>query len=254
MKIDKDKYEKFYERLGLLEQPLGVLYSDEKPAEGIAPKEKGHVCMFALLKGARQKGETVCFDAEHVGCFGGGFYMGFLQTPRPNIEYFLSFGIPGEMEGERYIKTPEIAREYFSSVQPRKAPAKYCIFKPLDKLANAEELEVVIFFAPPDVLSGLFTLTNYAAERMDAVRMPFSSGCGAILTHPLKEGEKEKPQAILGLFDVSARPFVEPNVLTLAMPAKLFHILLDNQDESFLITKSWEVVRRRIGETGKRMK
>jgi uncharacterized protein (DUF169 family) len=246
MKIDPTKYRKFYDRLGMQEHPMAAFFCDDKPGEGLSPKEKGHVCMFALLKRARQKGETVYFDAEHVGCFGGGFYMGFLQTPRPNIEYFLSCGIPSEMEGERYIKTPEIAREYFASVQPRKAPAKYCIFKPLDKLANGEEPEVVIFFAPPDVLSGLFTLTNYAAERMDAVRTPFSSGCGAILTHPLREAEEKSPRAILGLFDVSARPLVEPNVLTLAMPTKLFRMLLDNQDESFLITKSWEIVRKRI--------
>ena len=132
------------------------------------------------------------------------------------------------------------------SAKPRKAPAKFCIFKPLNKFQTAEEPEVVVFFAPPDILSGLFTLTNYAAECMDAVRIPFSSGCGSILTHPLKEAEKEKPQAILGMFDVSARPFVEPNILTLAMPTKLFLTLLDNLDESFLITESWKKVKERM--------
>jgi hypothetical protein len=30
------------------------------------------------------------------------------------------------------------------------------------------------------------------------------------------------------------------------MPKKLFLSLLDNQDESFLITRSWEAVRGRI--------
>jgi len=248
MKMDVKKYQKFHGRLGLKEPPLTVFYSNDRPAAGLSPKEKGHVCMFALLKRAREKGKTVYFDAEHVGCFGGGYYMGFQDTPMPNIEYFLSCGIPGEMEGERYIKTPEIARKYFASVQPRKSAARYCLFKRLDRLAAAEEPEVVIFFASPDVLSGLFTLTNYATERMDAVRIPFSSGCGAILTHPLKEAEKNNPRAILGLFDVSARPFVEPHLLTLAMPAKLFLSLLDNQDESFLITQSWETMRERIGK------
>ena len=246
MEMDQGKYRKFHDRLGLKEHPLAAFYSGEKPGAGLSPKEKGHLCMFALLKQAREKGETVYFDAQHAGCFGGGYYMGFQPTPMPNIEYFLSCGIPGKMEGERYIKTPEVARRYFASAQPPQAPAGYCIFKRLDKLTAGEEPEVVIFFAAPDVLSGLFTLTNYAAERMDAVRVPFSSGCGAILTHPLKEAEKKDPQAILGLFDVSARPFVEPNILTLAMPTKLFLSLLDNQDESFLITKSWETVRKRI--------
>jgi hypothetical protein len=30
------------------------------------------------------------------------------------------------------------------------------------------------------------------------------------------------------------------------MPTKVFQALLQNQDESFLITKSWELVRKRI--------
>jgi uncharacterized protein (DUF169 family) len=246
MKIDTPKYQKFHDRLGLKEYPLAAFYSDQKPGEGLTPKEQGHVCMFALLKRARQKGETVYFDMDHVGCFGGGYYMGFQAIARPKIEYFLSCGIPGEMEGERYIKNPETARAYFASVQPRKAPRKYCVFKSLDRLSAPEEPEVVIFFAAPDVLSGLFTLTNYAAERFDAVSIPFSSGCGAILTHPLKEAENKNPRAVLGLFDVSARPFVEPDILTLAMPTRLFLSLLDNQEESFLITRSWEAVRGRI--------
>jgi uncharacterized protein (DUF169 family) len=243
--FSEELWKQFRDVLGLKESPLGIYYAKDKP-EGTTAKEGVHMCMIGLLQNARKKGETVFFDKDHFGCPGGAYYMGFFESPRPKIEYFLSCGIPGEMEGERYIKTPEIAREYFASAQPRKAPAKYCLFKPLDKLTNAEEPEVVIFFASPDVLSGLFTLTNYAAERMHAVRIPFSSGCGAILTHPLKEAEKKNPQAILGLFDVSARPFVEPHILTLAMPTGLFLSLLDNQEESFLITKSWETVRKRI--------
>jgi uncharacterized protein (DUF169 family) len=248
MKVDMKEYKKFYDRLGLSEHPLGVFYSDEEPGQGIRPKGGGHECMIALLKRARHHGETVYFDETHIGCAGGAYYMGFRAMSMPKIEYFLSCGIPGEMEGERYIKTPEGAREYFASTKPRRAPAKYGIFKALDKLAPNEEPEVIIFFTPPDVLSGLVVLTGYASERPDAVRLPFSSGCGSIVTHPLKEGEKENPQAILGMFDVSARPFVEPNILTLAMPTKLFLTLLNNQDESFLITNSWKKVRERIGK------
>lgn len=247
--MERGKYEKFCEWLALKEQPLGIFYADRKPEEGFTPKEAAHVCMIGMLKKARHQGGTVYFDAEHTGCFGGAYYMGFRVQAMPKIEYFLSRGIPGEMEGERYIKTPELARDYFAAAQPRKAPAKYCVFKPFNKLQPKEEAEVVAFFAPPDILSGLFTLTNYASGRMDAVRIPFSSGCGAILSHPLKEAEKEKPQAILGMFDVSARPFVEPDTLTLAMPMKLFSTLLNNLDESFLITESWKKVKERIERT-----
>ncbi len=246
--FEPQAYAKLYARLGLKEHPLAFFYNDREPAGGITPQAAGHACMIGLLNQARHHEKTVYFDADHSGCFGGAYYMGLRPMTRPKIEYFLSCGIPGEMEGERYIKTPELAREYFAGVKPRKAPARYAIFKSLDRIAVGEEPEVIIFFAPPDVLAGLFTLTNYAAERMDGVRIPFSSGCGSIVTHPLKEAEKEKPQAILGMFDVSARPFVEPGTLTLAMPTKLFRALLESQDESFLITKSWETVRERIGK------
>jgi uncharacterized protein (DUF169 family) len=247
--MDLKKYAQLYEWLGLKEHPLGIYYSDQQPEKGFTPKEGAQVCMIGMLKRARQQGETVYFDGEHTGCFGGAYYMGFRDQARPKIEFFLSCGIPGEMDGERYLKTPELAREYFSSVKPRKAPAKFCIFKPIHMLQETEKPEVAVFFAPPDILSGLFTLTNYAAERMDAVRIPFSSGCGSILTHPLKEAEKENPQSVLGMFDVSARPFVEPNILTLAMPTRLFLTLLKNLDESFLITESWKKVKERIRKT-----
>jgi uncharacterized protein (DUF169 family) len=204
--------------------------------------------MIGYLKRARQDGETVYFDKEHFGCPGGAYYMGFLKSPRPNLEYFLSCGIPGQMEGERYVKTPELAREFIAKRRPSLAPASYCVFKPIEKFQEEEKPQVVIFFAPPDILSGLFTLTNYALERVDGIYTPFGSGCSTILTYPLKEASKEQPQAILGMFDVSARPMVEKNILTLAMPYSVFLKLLENVSGSFLETESWKKVRQRIKE------
>jgi uncharacterized protein (DUF169 family) len=246
--IDFELYNRFREALGLKESPLGIYYTNDEP-EGVTPKEGIHLCMIGLLQNARKKGKIVYFDKSHFGCPGGAYYMGFFETPRPNIEYFLSCGIPGEMEGERYIKTPERAREYFARMIPRRAPANYCVFKPIDQFQSGIMPEVVVFFAPPDILSGLFTLTNYALERTDAVFAPFGSGCGAILTHPLKEAIREQPRAILGMFDVSARPTVERDALTLAMPYSLFLKLLGNVPGSFLGTESWKKVRRRIEKT-----
>jgi len=238
-------WNEFRKALGLKESPLGIYYTNDKP-EGITPKPGIHFCMIALLKKARHDGEIVYFDKEHFGCPGGGYYMGFLETPRPSIEYFLSCGIPGQMEGERYIKTPEIARAYFGKMNPRPAPAPYCVFKPIEKFQAGETPEVVAFFAPPDIVSGLFTLTNYALEVMDGVKAPFGSGCSAILTHPLRQADEEHPRGILGMFDVSARPMVERDILTLSMPYSLFLTLLENVSGSFLETESWKKVHARI--------
>jgi len=242
-------YRTFREALGLKEFPLGAFYTNDQP-KGITPKPGISGCMMGLLKGARKKGEPVYFDKGHFGCMGGAYYMGFSESPRPNIEYFLSCGIPGQMEGERYFKTPELARDFFASRKPRPAPAAYCVFKPIEMFQPSETPEVVIFFAPPDLLSGLFTLTNYALEVTDAVMTPFGSGCSTILTLPIKEAEKEKPRTILGMFDVSARPMVEKDILTLAMPYPVFLKLLENVQGSFLETESWKKVLGRIKTSG----
>jgi uncharacterized protein (DUF169 family) len=243
--FSEEQWKQFRETLGLKESPLGIYYTNEHP-EGVTPKEGITGCMIGLLQNARKKGKTVYFDKGHFGCPGGAYYMGFFESPRPNIEYFLSCGIPGEMEGERYIKTPERAREYFAKMIPRRAPAAYCVFKPIEQFQDGIKPEVVAFFGSPDILSGLFTLTNYALERTDAVYVPFGSGCGTILTYPLKEVGKEQPRATLGMFDVSARPMVDENVLTLSMPYSLFLKLLENVEGSFLQTESWKKVLSRI--------
>lgn len=240
-----DLWLQFRETLGLKESPLGIYYTNDKP-EGITMKEGIQVCMIGLLQNARKKGQIVYFDKSHFGCPGGAYYMGFFESPIPNIEYFLSCGIPGEMEGERYIKTPERAREYFAKMIPRRAPATYCVFKPIDQFQAGVEPEVVVFFVTPDILSGLFTLTNYALEQIDAVYAPFGSGCGTILTYPLKEAVREQPRAVLGMLDVSARPMVDKDILTLAMPYSIFLKLLENVSGSFLGTESWKKVLRRI--------
>ncbi|MDI6762784.1 MAG: DUF169 domain-containing protein [Thermodesulfobacteriota bacterium] len=243
--FSKTSLEPFRKTLGLKESPLGIYYTDKKPG-GVTPKEGIHGCMIGLLQNVRKKGVTVYFDKTHFGCPGGAYYMGFFESPRPNIEFFLSCGIPGQMEGERYIKTPELAKEYFGKMKPRRAPATYCVFKPIEQFQDEINPEVVVFFASPDTLSGLFTLTNYALERTDAVYTPFGSGCGTILTHPLKEADQEKPRAVLGMFDVSARPMVEKEVLTLAMPYCVFLKLLENVSGSFLETESWKKVHQRM--------
>ena len=122
MMINSERlWKQFQEILGLREYPLGAYYTNDKP-EGVTPKPNIHMCMIGLLKKARQDGETVYFDKEHFGCPGGAYYMGFFESPRPKLEYFLSCGIPGEMEGERYVKTPELAKNLHRKSNTKASP------------------------------------------------------------------------------------------------------------------------------------
>ncbi len=164
----------------------------------------------------------------------------------PNFEYFLSYGIPGKLEGERYKKSPELVTEHMKHQTSFKAPAKYIMFKRWDSMEKGDKPLVIIFFAPPDVLSGLFTLANFDEPEPCGVIAPFCAGCGSIVDYPYKELKNERSRAVLGMFDVSARPFVPAGVLTFAIPWPKFVRMVDNMEESFLITRSWEKVKNRI--------
>jgi hypothetical protein len=106
---------------------------------------------------------------------------------------------------------------------------------------------VVIFFAQPDVLSGLFTLANFDEAEPNGVFTPFGSGCSSIVQYPYLEGRSERPRGVIGMFDISARPFVPRDVLIFSVPMIKLSGMVQNMDESFLITDSWRKVQERIG-------
>jgi hypothetical protein len=64
---------------------------------------------------------------------------------------------------------------------------------------------------------------------------------------PFLEIDASHPRAVLGMFDVSARPYVPGSTLSFAVPMNKFALMIENMEESFLITNSWEAVKRRMG-------
>lgn len=229
------------------ELPITFYYSDEEGhAEMVEPPSE-QKCLICDLSSVRN-GKSLCFSVDSVGCGGGKRYLGFVQELRPNFEYFLSCGIPGRMEGERYKKSPELVKEVITKLPKFKAPGEFIIFKRWDLLEPSDNPDIVIFFAPPDVLSGLFTLTNFDETDPNGVVAPFGAGCGTIVQYPYLEKNSEHPRAVLGMFDVSARPCVPEDVLTFSMPMKKFVRMIENMPESFLITPSWSKVHKRINQ------
>ncbi len=245
----RDRFMHQWERyFGGAELPITLYYTDDEAAREHLQPLKGHACVIAELNRVT-RGKSLSFTGDTVGCPGGQRYMGFSHEMVPQFAEFLSCGIPGKLEGERYKKTPDIVREAMGSVEPFDAPAKYAVFKRWDKLEEADEPEIVIFFANADVLSGLYTLAGFDEVAPQAVICPFGAGCATIVQHPYAEAERERPRAVLGMFDVSARPFVPPTFLSFSVPMEKFVRMVDNMDESFLITGSWAKVLRRMQRT-----
>jgi len=242
----KQKFETLWEKhFEGADLPIIIYYANEVSEVELAKPPSGHRCVMADLSKVRA-GRDICLGADSFGCFGGKRYLGFGQEVMPNFEYFLSCGIPGKIEGERYKNTPELVREIMGKAPKFEAPGRFIVFKRWDMLDESDEPDAVVFFARPDVLSGLFTLANFDVGELEGVFCPFSTGCGSIVQYPYLERESDRPRAVVGMFDVSARPFVSEDVLSFSVPMNKFTSMVRNMDESFLITKSWGKVRRRI--------
>jgi len=245
----KEKFIKLWQKyFNGAELPVVCFYTDNENAAPKAQPPKDHRCIIADIARVR-KGKPLLFGLESVGCFGGKKYLGFTEGIRPNFEYFLSYGIPGELEGERYKKTPELVKRVMKEMPAFKAPGPYIVFKRWDKVDEGDNPEVVIIFGTPDVISGVFTLSNYDESEQNGVLSPFGAGCTTIVMYPYLEKDSKHPRGVLGMFDVSARPCVPADVITFAAPMSKFLRMIDNMEESFLTTASWKKVQKRIEKT-----
>lgn len=237
-----EQWEKYFRRSEL---PIIYYYTDVVREHDVKSSEVVDRCLIGNLKRVRE-GFPFVYDAHTPGCSGGKRYSGFSQSLRPKFEYFLSCGIPGEVEGERYKRDPILVEQYLKQHPPFEALGKYLVFKRWDMLTVEEEPLAVVFFASGDVLSGLFALANYDFAEPDGVIAPMGAGCGSIIGYPLEQAKSTQPRVVLGMFDVSARPHVGSDELTFTIPFSRFKQLVGYMDESFLITNSWQKVMARL--------
>jgi uncharacterized protein (DUF169 family) len=229
---------------GNAELPITFYYTNGDGGADWAEKPKGRSCLICELAKVRN-GKSLVFNAEAVVCGGAKRYLGFTDKMRPGFEYFLSCGNEN-MEGERYIRTPEMVKKIMQNQRKLPIEGKNIVFKRWDNVNETDEPDVVIFFAKPDVLSGLFTLANYDQIEPNGTMTPFGAGCGTIVHYPYLESKTERQKAVIGMFDPSARPCVPEDILTFAIPMKRFTKMIGYMEESFLITETWTNVRRRI--------
>ena len=116
----------------------------------------------------------------------------------------------------------------------------------LDTLESLDGVGGVLFFATPDVLSGLCSWAFYDTNSDDAVSVRFSSGCCSIVTFAAKENAEGGRRCFIGMLDPSARPLIPKEELTFTVPMCRFRELTGTMEQSALFQKAWSVVRRRI--------
>ncbi|MFH0813355.1 MAG: DUF169 domain-containing protein [Pseudomonadota bacterium] len=263
---NNEELKNFLEILGLREEPLGVYYTDQEPKEGFFPKPRklptaeeeregsidwGSVfenfsCVLGIIWRARKKRTAAFFSREHFGCLGGAFYLGFAERQLNFIAHFVSTGIPNRVEGERYLESPDVTRTFFSTISPRPAPARFCVFKPLSQFVAGEKPELVIFFARSEIICGLHQLVTFVTNDFEAVCSPFGPGCAGILTWPLRFLSQGKLKAVLAGWDPSERRYMKTDELSFTVPPELYKRMITRWRDSFLTTKTWVAVQKKI--------
>ncbi len=254
------------EDLGHDEEPVGIHYTDAEPAEGFAPKPgvpfsaemearneidwKGLWGNFSCVLGkvwlARRRKKPAFFDAVRYGCVGASFFLGFHKPQIRFLDHYISMGLPDVTPGERYLPSPGSVRRFFETIDPRPAPARFCVIKPLSLFAAGETPELVAFFARGEVLGGLCQLAVFATDDIDVVAMPFGSGCSNLVTWPLRYPEMGRPRAVIGGSDPSCRRFMAADELIFTVPLGLYRTMLDARPASFLATETWAGVRTKV--------
>ena len=160
--------------------PLLFWYSDG-PVRAV-PKVEG--CFFKALAEARE-GSAVSLNAANIGCGGGKFYTGFAPMP-PFVPAFVS-------QKEHYKQTPEMVLEFIGRLGVPEASGAWLNFARIDTPQAAEAFgtaDGALFFATPDILSGLVSWAVYDNNADDAVCVPFGSGCSAVVTQAVRENRR----------------------------------------------------------------
>lgn len=183
-------------------------------------------------------GEPLTLSADNVLCGGGSLYTAFAPM-QDRIPAFVS-------ETEHYKRTPEQVRRYIHNLDIQLAEKPYLNFIRIDKLSSFDDVEGILFFASPDVLSGLCSWAFYDNDADDAVSVRFASGCCSIVTFAVNENKKNGRSCFVGMLDPSARPLVPADELTFVIPINRFREMMRTMEDSALFRKAYSIVKRRI--------
>ena len=234
--IDKDIFiSKFTNAFGpAVELPVAFYYSDEP--EGLNEKVGG--CFFKSF-GRVREGQAVSFSADTIGCGGGKLYTGFAPMP-PHVPAFVS-------EKERYKATPADVLDTIKRLDIRPMAGKYLNFVRIDKVDSLEKAEGLLFFATPDVLSGLAAWACYDNNSDDAVSCIFGSGCSSVVSQAVKENRLGGRRAFIALLDRSVRPHIGADEVGFVIPANRFPEMYATIDRCCLSgTHGWLKIKERI--------
>ncbi len=216
------------------ELPIAFWFSD-KPLM-ISQVIKG--CLFKCFAKVK-RGISISLSPESITCGGGKFYTGFSGMAE-RIPHFVSLI-------EKYKKTPESVLDFIEQLNVQWAEKNFLNLSRIDKIDSFDLVEGLVFFATPDILSGLTTWAWFDNHSEGAVTTMFGSGCSVMITATINENRNMGERTFLGGFDPSVRPYLKANELIFTIPASRFRQMLSTMRDSCLYgTNAWQKVSKRI--------
>jgi hypothetical protein len=241
----KEVSARYIEGINLSNKPVATYGSSKRPVDSLTYNDGDYHCLIPRVY-AVSLGSTFSVTDEECACMGGRVYLGYSSSTIEGFEYFLSTGHPEVMGGrcERFKESPEIVLEMMKESDDIKPLGKYTVFQPLDEVPENIKPDILTFFVPPDKLSALVFLVGFPTADRYVIKTPFASGCGSILVEPMKL-PADKPGAILGGFDIAARPYIPKEILTLSLRYDYAVKLAIKMPETFLNIEPWVKYKKR---------
>ena len=104
-----------------------------------------------------------------------------------------------------------------------------------------------MFYATPDMLSGLCGWAFFDTNAADAVVTQFGSGCSSVVSMTIVENARKGQRCFMGLLDPSVRPYVGTNELSFTIPMSRFKSMTKTMKECFLFdSHAWKKVKASV--------
>ena len=139
--------------------------------------------------------------------------------------------------------------DYVEDLGMKRAEQTYLNFVRIDKTESFDGFEGIMFYATPDMLSGLCGWAFFDTNAADAVVTRFGSGCSSVVSMTIVENARQGQRCFMGLLDPSVRPYVGTNELSFTIPMSRFKSMMETMKECFLFdSHAWKKVKARLEE------
>ena len=237
--------EKIEDILGISMHPVAIYRETKMPSDASVPS--AHCSIPSLFVKCARTGKKCAADKDHIFCHGAVSGFGFGGIPDRQRTAMRLSAIPPECSGEFKheakgdFRTPEIAALQIEPIKDYGDGTDAIVFQSLeDALKEDRPIEVVVFLCDPTRISALTLLAGFGKTTPGpAVIVPYGHACQQIYAIPRAEGESDDPHAVIGMTDLYARRYIPADMLSFAVPFRLYQRMENDIEDSYFGKETW---------------